>query len=186
MSDFNAILNLLEELQALDRVPRSGFALRGVPSSESVSEHSFHVAFLVWILSDGIPGLDRSKALELALVHDIAEVRFGDLPAIASHYLPDGAKNRAEAQVGAELLGALPPASRSAFADYMEGVSPEARFVKACDKLQLMVKVSVYEKWGVGNLADFWDNPDNFADGGFEQIEKCFEALIESRERRSE
>jgi putative hydrolase of HD superfamily len=181
MRDHNAILDLLQETQALDRTPRTGYSLRGVPSAESISEHSFHVVFLTWVLSSTIQGLDRMKALEMALVHDIAEVRFGDLPVTASHYLPPGAKNGAESQAGQDILAPLPQALRDAFSEYMEGTSPEARFVKACDKLQLMIKVSVYEKWGVGDLADFWENPANFADEGFEQVQACFEALVRRR-----
>jgi len=58
--------------------------------------------------------------------------------------------------------------------------------VKACDKLQLMLKVAVYERWGTGALAEFWDNPENFPDVGpddFPAVRELFEAL---RERRSE
>jgi len=186
MFDFKAIIELLQEIQALDRVPRTGYVTRGVTSAESISEHTFHVTFLVWILSSGIPGLDRLKAVEMALVHDIAEVRFGDLPLTASHYLPQGAKNKAESRAGEDLLAPMPPEVHSAFSEYMEGTSLEARFVKACDKLQLMVKVSVYEKWRTGDLADFWDNPGNFVDGGFEQVRECFGALLQDHQSRSE
>ena len=182
MLNFKAILTLLQETQALDRIPRTGFVARGVNSAESISEHTFHVTFLASMLSGEIPGLDRLKAIEMALVHDIAEVRFGDLPLTASHYLPPGTKNQAETRAGEELLAPLPQALRRAFAEYMEGNSLEARFVKACDKLQLMVKVSVYEKWGTGDLTDFWDNPGNFVDGGFEQVRECFEALIQNHQ----
>jgi len=64
-----------------------------------------------------------------------------------------------------------------------DGVTPEARLVKACDKLQLMLKVAVYERWGTGALAEFWDNPDNFPDGGFAVVQELFEEL---RQRRSQ
>ena len=53
--------------------------------------------------------------------------------------------------------------------------------MKACDKLQLMLKVAVYERWGTGALAEFWDNPDNFPDGGFPAVKELFEALRERR-----
>ena len=53
--------------------------------------------------------------------------------------------------------------------------------VCSCDKLQLMLKVAVYERWGTGALAEFWDNPDNFPDGGFPAVKELFEALRERR-----
>jgi hypothetical protein len=65
--------------------------------------------------------------------------------------------------------------------EYQQGATPEARLVKACDKLQLMLKVAVYERWGTGALAEFWDNPDNFPDGGFPAVKELFEALRERR-----
>ncbi|MGB5889302.1 MAG: hypothetical protein WBH75_04915, partial [Thermoanaerobaculia bacterium] len=55
--------------------------------------------------------------------------------------------------------------------------------VKACDKLQLMLKVLVYESWGDGALAKFWRNPANFNDGGFDVVRELFEELKTRRGR---
>src|SRR5262245_48114347 len=88
----DSLLDLFLELQILDRVPRSGYVLRGVSEPESVTEHSWHVLFLVWALGTRIEGIDLSKAVEIALIHDLAELRVGDLPRTASHYFPEGAK----------------------------------------------------------------------------------------------
>ena len=178
------LLDTLLELQTLDRVPRMGYALRGVPDGESVSEHSWHVAFLVWTLAREIPEVNTLRAIELALVHDVAEVRFGDLPRTAARYLPDGAKHQAEAEAIAELLAPLGLDATELHAEYQAASTPEARLVKACDKLQLMLKVAVYERWGEGSLAEFWDNPSNFPDGGFEVVRRLTAALRERRERQ--
>lgn len=177
------LLDLCLELQILDRVPRSGYVLRGVDHPESVTEHSWHVLFLVWTLGARIPGLDVHRAVEIALVHDLAELRIGDLPRVASRYFPDGAKKTAELAAMGEILAPLPERALALYREYQEGTTPEARLVKACDKLQLMLKVTVYERWGTGALAEFWDNPENFPDGGFEVVQELFEAL---RERRGE
>ena len=172
------LLDLLLELQVLDRVPRSGYVLRGVADPESVTEHSWHVLFLVWVLGGRLaadePGIDLHRAVEIALVHDLAELRVGDLPRTSSHYFPAGAKKAAEAAAMADVLAPLPERARELYAEYQEGASPEARLVKACDKLQLMLKVAVYERWGTGALAEFWDNPDNFPDGGFPAVAELF------------
>jgi len=113
----------------------------------------------------------------MALVHDLAEVRIGDLPRTVARYFPAGAKAAAEEAALDEILAPLPPRAKELWADYHAGASAEARFVKACDKLQLMVKVSAYEHWGEGALAEFWDNPDNFPDGGFAPVRAAFDAL---------
>lgn len=184
MNKNQTLLDTLLELQILDRVPRSGYALRGVPDPESVTEHSWHVVFLVWALGAQIPEVDTARAVEIALLHDLAEVRFGDLPRTASRYLPEGAKAIAEERAMEDLLAGVPHGSVDLWRDYDAGKSPEARLVKACDKLQLMIKVSVYEQWGAGGLGEFWENPDNFPDGGFEPIRQLFEELRSRRRSR--
>jgi len=173
-----SLLDLFLELQILDRVPRSGYLLRGVPDPESVTEHSFHVVFLVWALGPRIPGLDLMRAVGIALVHDLAELRVGDLPRTAAPYFPDGAKKAAESLAMDDILAPLPADARALYEEYEQGESAEARLVKACDKLQLMIKVSVYESWHQGALAEFWDHPDNFPDPGFAEVRAMFDELI--------
>lgn len=177
----DTLLDLLLELQILDRIPRSGYTLRGVAEPESVTEHSWHVVFLVWALGARVEGLDVQRAVEIALVHDLAELRVGDLPRTASHYFPPGAKKTAEMAAMTDVLAPLPERALALYAEYQEGRTPEARLVKACDKLQLMLKVAVYERWGTGALTEFWLNPDNFPDisgGGFEPVREVFEELL--------
>jgi len=175
------LLDLFLELQILDRVPRSGYVLRGVAEPESVTEHSWHVLFLVWALGSRIEGLDLTRAIEIALVHDLAELRTGDLPRVANRYFPEGSKKAAEAAAMAEILAPLPECALALYDEYQQGSTPEARLVKACDKVQLMIKVAVYERWGTGALAEFWDNPENFPDGDFEVVRELFDALRERR-----
>ncbi len=181
MKSNETLLDLLLELQTLDRVPRMGYLLRGVAEAESVSEHSWHVVFMVWTLAPRCEGVNPMRAVEMALVHDLAEVRLGDLPRTAARYLPEGAKKASEAAAIAEILAPLPTAARELWADYAAGQSPEAKLVKACDKLQLMIKVAVYESWGEGRLSEFWDNSDNFPDPAFPAVR---EVLDELRRRR--
>lgn len=177
----DTVLDLLLELQTLDRVPRMGFLLRGVAEAESVCEHCWHVAFLVWVLAPRCPGVNAHRALEIAMVHDLAELRLGDLPRTAARYLPEGAKKASEDAAIGEILAPLPESARELWQEYAAGASPEAKLVKACDKLQLMLKVMVYERWGEGRLAEFWDHPDNFPDGGFPAVREVFEELRRRR-----
>jgi putative hydrolase of HD superfamily len=177
-----SLLDTLLELQILDRVPRSGWALRGVAEPESVSEHAFHVVFLVWALAPEVPGLDAARAVELAIVHDLAEVRIGDLPRTAARYLPEGAKHAAEEAALAELLSPLGDRGAALYREYHARGTAEARFVAACDKLQLMIKATLYERWGAGGLGEFWANEANFPGDEFGPVADAFAAL---RARRS-
>ena len=173
------LLDLLVELETLDRLPRSGYLLRGVPDCESVAEHSFHLALIVRLLAAGEPGLDVARAVEIALVHDVAELRIGDLPRTGARYFPAGAKHEAERLAAADILAPADAALAANYAEYEAGASREARFVRACDKLQLMIKVSVYEAWGQAGLAEFWRNPENFPDEQFATVAATFARLRE-------
>lgn len=179
MTRNESLLELLVELQLLDRVPRMGFVLGGVADPESITEHSWHVAFLVWALGPRVPGLDLLRALEIALVHDLAEVRTGDLPRVAKRYFADGTQEAAEREVIDELSGPLAERTGELMAEYRAAETPEARLVKACDKLQLMIKVAAYERWGAGWLREFWDNPENFPELGIDAVRELFEELKE-------
>src|SRR5206468_13032806 len=84
--------------------------------------------------------------VEIALVHDLAELRIGDLPRTSSHYFPEGAKKEAEAAAMADVLAPVAERALPLYEEYQRGTTPEAKLVKACDKLQLMLKVAVYER----------------------------------------
>ena len=141
------------------------------------------VSFLVWALGREVDGLDLGKALELALIHDLAEVRFGDLPRTAAHYLPDGAKAAAERAAMADLLAPL-PGTDQLLTEYQDLQSLEARFVSVCDKLQLRLKAWVYERWGARFLGELTtDGLDPFDDGGFVPVRRLVAALRQRRDR---
>lgn len=175
------LVDLLLELETLDRVPRSGYSLRGIAEPESVAEHLGHLATLVWLLSFEEPGLDGARAVEIALVHDLAELRVGDLPRTASDYFPPEVKHDAERRAAADLLAPAHPRALERYLEYDRKESREARFVGACDKLQLMLKAFVYEGWGHGGLAEFWDHPENFPSSEFASVARLFEALRSRR-----
>ena len=172
-----SLLDLLLELQTLDRVPRSGYFLRGISDCESVSEHTFHLALLVWFLAGEEPAVDRARAVELALMHDLAELRIGDLPRTATTYLPADVKHAAERRAAADILAPADPRATALYEEYEEGATVEARFVRACDKLQLMIKVTVYESWGHRGLVEFWGNPANFPKSEFASIDGLYRRL---------
>ncbi len=162
MNDDNTVLDLFLELQRLDRVPRLGYSLRGIADPESVSEHSFHLVFMVWALAHDEPAVDTLRAIELALVHDLAETRTGDLPKTVAHHLPAGAKAAMEHGVATELLAPLGTAALERFDEYQARTTTEAQFVKACDELHVRIKALLYTNAGARGLDDFWNGFENF------------------------
>ena len=173
MTDLQALAELLLESATLKSMPRTGWAMRGVPYSESVAEHSYGVVLvslaLVDVLRNGArpeePGLDLEKVLIMALLHDLAEARLTDLPASAARLIPEEVKSRAEATALAGMLAPLPGAGRllALWQEFEDRTSPEGRLVRDADKLEMMIQCLRYEQAGSRGLDEFWQAIDTLS-----------------------
>lgn len=136
---------LLDGLR-LKAVPRAGWLRVGVTHPESVAAHAWGIAWLVLALCP--PHLDRGLALTLATLHDLAEARVGD---ITPHDgVPKAEKRRREVEALGEMLAPLPHAAEltERWWDYELGRTPEGRWVKALDKLEMALQAAVYAAEG--------------------------------------
>ncbi len=143
---------LLEALSLKD-LARAGWVRAGVQHPESVAAHSWGVAWLVLALCPA--ELDRGRALAIAVLHDLPEVRVGDLT--PHDGVPAAQKSTAETHALAELLAGLPRAEelQALWLEYEHGTSPEGRFVKACDKLDMALQARRYESDQDLDLGEF-------------------------------
>ena len=71
------MLELLRAVGRLKALPRQGWVDRGIPSPESVADHTYRSAMMAWLLG-GAAGLDTNRLVKLALLHDLPEVEAGD------------------------------------------------------------------------------------------------------------
>src|SRR6266576_6722652 len=106
------MLPTLIELQRLKRLDRTGWTLRGLPNgTESVAAHSFGVGVTAMLLADEFIAqgvvIDVEKVLKMALLHDWAEVRVGDMPRTATEYFGAEARKRAETAAFREIVRSL-------------------------------------------------------------------------------
>lgn len=141
-SDSRILAARLTEALALKSLPRAGWVRAGVSSPESVAAHSWGVAWLVLVLCPS--GLDRGRALAMAVIHDLAEARTGD---ITPHDGIDAdVKHDLELEALESLLGKLPGAGelRGLWLEFEERRTPEGRFVRACDKLDMALQARRY------------------------------------------
>src|ERR1041384_1439004 len=104
------MLSVLLELQRLKRLDRTGRGLRGLPpGAESVGAHTYGVALVAMLLADEVRrrggAVDVERVLQIALVHDWAETRMGDLPRTASDYFGAAARQRAERAAVDDKIG---------------------------------------------------------------------------------
>lgn len=162
--DPDRLVDLLLEATTLKRIPRTGWAMRGVPQVESVAEHSFGVTFVALALADALQdqSLELEKVLVMALLHDLAEVRLTDLPVSTVRLIPAAVKSGAEAATIADLLAPLPAAGRwqALWQELKDQSSPEGRLVRDADKLEMMVQCLRYEQAGSRGLDEFWQGMD--------------------------
>ncbi|MDQ3754224.1 MAG: HD domain-containing protein, partial [Acidobacteriota bacterium] len=119
------MLSLLLELQRLKRLDRTGWVLRGLPpGAESVGAHSYGVALAAMLLADAVRArgieVDVERMLRMALLHDVAEARTGDLPRAAAHYLPGDARRLAERAAFADMVAELNEGQRRAYGELHE------------------------------------------------------------------
>jgi len=146
----------LLEAWRLKALPRAGWLRVGVAQPESVAAHSWGVAALTLLLCPA--ELDRGRALALAVLHDLAEVRTGDLT--PHDHVPPADKRRAEREALRGLTAGLPAAGEllALFDEHAAGRTPEARFVAACDKLDLALQAEIYRREQHADTAEFIDS----------------------------
>ncbi len=160
---------LFQQINALKRLPRTGWLLAGVPQAESLADHTAAVALFTLFLAEAInqdwqsqgleSPLDVHRAVALALIHDLAESVLTDLPRQATQALGPQVKRDAESRTIAELLADVPngPGLARLWHEYQRAASPEARLVKDVDRLEMVHQALCYTEAGHRNLQEFLD-----------------------------
>jgi len=105
-----------------------------------VAAHSWGVAFLASQLCP--PSLDRGRVLEMCIVHDLAEVRVGDITPY------DGISVEKKHQMEFAAIANMNLADRTTnlFAEYEAQETEEAHFVRFMDKLDMALQAERYER----------------------------------------
>ena len=183
----SAILNSIEEIGALKLFPRMGWLVHGIKNAESVADHCYRMSLLSMILSDTLVekgiNLDTEKVMRLALLHEIAEARIGDIPFTARHYVGSESKEAAERLASQEMLtelGYLGNRYQDLWEEFETGKTLEAKLVRAADKLEMMIQVLTYEKTGFRSLDLFWTNPWNQKDFDFDPLLEEIMTLLQN------
>ena len=158
------IRELLLKCLSLKDLPRAGWVNRGVSNPESVAAHSWGVAFLALSLCP--PSLDRGVVASIAIIHDLPEIIVGDITPTDGVSSAD--KSRLEGDASAKIFAQLGEYSLSGengvknaqylyelWLDYDHSRTPEGRFVKACDKLDMALQAALYSSQQELDLDEF-------------------------------
>ena len=130
-------ISFIQEVDKLKHVLRINRLSDG-SRRENTAEHSWHLSLMVMTLSDYAEGLiDITRALKIAIIHDIVEIDAGDTYAFDTEGHKD--KHEREQKAAKRLFGLLPPEQEKEYRDlweeYEETKTNESRFVAALDRL---------------------------------------------------
>lgn len=158
------IINIYFAINHLKNVYRKGWLLSGIPSEscESVAEHSFGVAILAMLLAPYWSiELDLHKALEMALIHDIGEIYTGDI--VPQDNIDPVLKNDLEKEALQNVFKKLKLGDEYTllWEEYHSSATPEAKFVKQLDKLEMALQGKIYELLHRKNLTEFFRSVEN-------------------------
>ncbi len=178
------IIDFIENTDVLSNIPRTGYLLKGITSPESVAEHSYNATILAMLIVDNMEDkVDKEKVLRMVLLHDIIESKLMDMPVRTKDILGTETIKVAENDAFRELIEELPN-SESYYELWQEIQSIEtleSRIVHAVDKLQMMIKVNIYQKQTNAELSDFWVRMKDFDFYGIDICRKLFSKLFEDK-----
>lgn len=183
--------DLLEKLNRLKQIPRTGWLLCEVPLGEveDVAQHTFDVVVMTLLLSEELmPGkIDLAKALAMAAVHDWPESVTGDIPYPARAHFQSGEKARVEERALGELLGNLRSSGRylELWREYSERRSTEARLVHLADYLSIMVQALKHRERGNSSreLEELWRAVLKDVSPYIEEFPEC-RGIVKALDRR--
>jgi putative hydrolase of HD superfamily len=124
---------------------------------ESDAEHSWHLALILLVLEKDLPApFNLTRALKMALIHDLPEIYAGDTYAYDTN--GKATKQQRETVAADKLFTLLPPKLekefRGLYREYEANKTGEARVVKALDKIQPLIQnlCSGGKAWKENNL----------------------------------
>jgi putative hydrolase of HD superfamily len=157
------IISTYFDICHLKQLYRQGWLLREIPPEycESVADHTFGVAMLAMLLAKAhFPELDQARLLQLALIHDVGEVHVGDI--VPGAGIGPNEKYQLEKESFSLVFGNIPRREeyQSLWDEYEQGKSPESRFIRQVDKLEMALQASLYEHQLGFDLGDFFTSAE--------------------------
>ncbi|XP_044741045.1 5'-deoxynucleotidase HDDC2 [Chrysoperla carnea] len=151
------ILSFLELVGQLKHLKREGWVIKKIDNCETVSGHMYRMAMCTFLL-DEKSQLNRTKCLELALVHDLAESIIGDIT--PNEGIPPDVKHQMELEAMRKITKLLPKSTgdriMELFEEYESRETDEAKFVKELDYFDMVQQAYEYEKSTNVNLQEFF------------------------------
>lgn len=109
---------------------------------ENDAEHAWHMALMIYLLREyADESFDVSRAMIMALIHDVVEIDAGDTYAYDTAGI--ATQKEREARAADRIFGLLPEDQnrelRAIFEEFEANETPEAHFAHAMDNLQPLI-----------------------------------------------
>lgn len=136
-------IEFLYEVGSLRNVQRTWRQQLGIDCANDL-EHTMRVVWLALMLARRVGGCNEEKIIKMALVHDIAETRTGDLNYVQKVYnTPD--ENRAAHDL---FYGTSVENFQEILEEYEKRNAKEAQIVKDADNLDVDIEMKEFEERG--------------------------------------
>ncbi|XP_060813801.1 5'-deoxynucleotidase HDDC2 isoform X1 [Bombus pascuorum] len=160
--DIKKLQEFMELVGRLKHMKRTGWVHKNVSDPETIAGHMYRMAMLSFLVNND-ENLDTVKIMQMSLIHDLAECIVGDItphcgiPPDKKHKLEDEAMESI-----CELLGDRGLKILEIFREYEKQETPEAKYVKDLDRLDLIMQAYEYEKRDniPGKLEEFFSSND--------------------------
>lgn len=172
------LLRFVSRAGRLEALPRTGWLVAGVDRPESIAAHTYEVALVALWLADHVEAdVDAEQVLRIALLHDVGEALLTDLPRPVKEFVGAEEVEEAEAEACRQILEPLGLGWEEAPEAYRDQETPEARIVKAADRLQMLAKSLTYDKQTRGDVERFWENAEVPGADEFPLVEAVYDRL---------
>jgi len=179
------IIEALYEFNHLKSLYRQGWLRVGIPKDqcESVADHSMGVTLLGLFLADEFfPELDTSRLILMGLLHDFGEIYAGD---IIPGKMTLEEKHALEKESVERVFSRFPKGNKylAVWEEFEAQETPEAKFMKEIDRLEMGIQASVYEQEKLGDLSVFFESTDKAL--STPKLRKILDALLKLRTSKS-
>lgn len=174
-SSVDSTIQFMHTLSLLKETPRTGWVENEVAGVESVSDHMYRMSVLCMMCPD--TSLDRNRMVKIALCHDMAEALVGDISPKMG--VPKDVKYAKELAALNQMMDPLADEvhreeMKALWHEYEAQATPEAKFVRDMDLLEMVLQAVRYESSQAKELTPFFKSGEKiqhpWARGIFERV----------------
>lgn len=171
------LIDFQELILGLKNIDRAGWKDRKISDPESVADHAFSVSVLAMQLSDRM-NLDTGRCLRMALLHELAETKIGDIT-------PNDPRYKEKKELERQAIVEIMEETGSDFflplvEEYEKNITDEAKLVHDADRLEMLFQALIYERRYPGkDLGEFFDYVEKRLE--HEESRKLFSEMIKKR-----